>query len=507
MIPAIDDLASLSDEELLDTLEKLAEHQRFNKLDFYKPYPKQREFYKMGATKQERLLFAGNQQGKSYAGAAETAMHLTGLYPEWWDGRRWDRPVRGWACSESTTFSRDVAQTLLCGDAGNDAAFGTGFIPKHCFADKPSLARGAVSDAYDTVWVKHFTNGLEDGVSTLQHKSYEQGRKKFGGKTLDFVWWDEEPDMDIYVEGNARWSATGGMSFMTFTPLLGYSEVVKLFLHASVEDKIRRDWVRMGFKDSLHMTEEMVKDILSKYPTHQHAARMNGEPMLGEGAIFIIDWRLVTFKASMKIPDHLVKLWGVDFGITHPFAAVLIAWDREDDIVYVLCGYRASNEIPIVHAEAMRQIAAEVPVSWPHDGHNRDKGSGIELSKQYAKYLKMLPTHATFPTGGYSTEAAVMEVDERLQKAGGPGGMLIREDFEELFSEMRMYHRKAGMIVKEQDDLISALYKAVMMKRYGKPGPLGYRPRLSPEELRAKRAVRQAPLIHPFTGRPLGRTI
>ncbi len=30
------------------------------------------------------------------------------------------------------------------------------------------------------------------------------------------------------------------------------------------------------------------------------------------------------------------KLWAIDFGIDHPFAAVLLAWDRDYDCVYVL---------------------------------------------------------------------------------------------------------------------------------------------------------------------------
>lgn len=501
---AVEGLAGLSDKELLDALEKLADHHKYNRLDFYQPYPKQKAFFDLGATKQERMLFAGNQMGKSYAGAAETAMHLTGLYPDWWTGRRFDRPVRAWAAGVSTTSQRDIAQTLLCGEPEVEEMHGTGFVPRHCFSRKPTLARGSVAGAYDTIFVKHFDkNGVQDGISTLQFKSYEQGREKFQGRTLDFVWWDEEPPMPVYTEGNARWSATGGMSFMTFTPLFGYSDVVCLFLHATAADMERRGHVTMGFKDSLHMTEEKVKDALAKYPKHEHDARMNGVPLLGSGKIFTVDDTLVRFKRSLPIPVEFAKLWGIDFGITHPFAAVLIAWDREMDVIHVLTGYRASNQIPIVHAEAMRHIAADVPVAWPHDGHQRDKGSGEELAKQYKSAgLKMLPTHAHYPTGGFSTEAVVMEVEQRLMKAGGPGGMVIREDFDDLFDEIRMYHRKDGLIVKERDDLLSALFKAVMMRRFARPGALGFRPHPVPGQAFANRPTAATP-IDPHTGLPV----
>jgi phage terminase large subunit-like protein len=270
----------------LELLELLDANRRYNAKDFFEPYAKQKEFIALGKLKYERLLFAGNQLGKSYVGAYETACHLTGLYPPDWPGRIWRRPVKLWAAGESTTVVRDVSQKLLCGPAGDEENFGTGFIPRRCFVGKPSMARGAVADAYDNVKVQHFTDGIFDGISSLQFKSYEQGRKKFQGATLDGIWWDEEPEAEIYTEGNARWSATHGMSWMTFTPLLGMSTVVKRFMH---ESDAYRAYLTMGIADAKHMTPEMQKELLSKYPENEWAARMNGQPMLGEGRIFTVD--------------------------------------------------------------------------------------------------------------------------------------------------------------------------------------------------------------------------
>lgn len=277
--------------EDLELLEALDLNRRFNKLDFWQPYEKQREFIALGANKYERLLFAGNQLGKSECGAYETACHLTGLYPHDWPGRVWNRPVKLWSAGESTTVVREVSQAKLCGPPGDEENFGTGFIPRRCFVGKPSVARGAVADAYDTLKCLHFRqssqaqDATDDGISSLSFKSYEQGRKKFQGTTIDGIWWDEEPDMEIYTEGNARWSATGGMSWMTFTPLLGMSTVVKRFLH---ESDAYRACLTMGIADAKHMTPEMQKSLLSKYPEHEWPARMNGSPMLGEGRIFIV---------------------------------------------------------------------------------------------------------------------------------------------------------------------------------------------------------------------------
>lgn len=495
----IESLAEISLDDLEKTLAALVDHKRYNLIDFWEPYPKQREFLDAGARLNERLLIAGNQVGKSDTGAFETAVHLTGLYPEWWKGRRFDRPVKAWAASESTTVVREVAQTKLCGLAGSVEDFGTGFIPKRCFAGKPTMARGAVADSYDTIKVYHHNkDGIQDGISVLSFKSYEQGRTKFQGSTLDFIWWDEEPPEDIYTEGNARWTATGGMSFITFTALKGQTTIVLKFLN---EPSLKRDMVRMGVKDAAHMTPERIADAMAKYPVHEHAARINGEILLGEGRIFTTPEEHILFPIAQPIPPHWALLWGIDFGISHPFAAVLSAWDRDTDTIYIIQTYRAANELPLIHSEAIRRVAANVPVAWPHDGHAREKGTGENLAKVYkALDLKMLPTHAQYPEGGYSTEAAVLEMQQRL----ADGRLKVREDLGDWFDEYRMYHREKGLIVKIRDDLMSATQKIMMAKRHAKVVPLGWTAR--PAKRSSGERPARTPPINPWTGREIRQT-
>ena len=206
--------------------EAIERRQRTNRLRFYKPYAKQREFHAAGAEHRERLLMAGNQLGKTYCGAAEAAMHLTGRYPEWWTGRRWDRPVRAWAGSKTGEVTRDGVQRYLVGEPKDESQWGMGMIPADCLLDRGR--RMGVADALDNALVKH----VSGGASTLGFKSYDQGRQKWQSETLDFVWFDEEPPMDIYMEGLTRTNATGGMTAITFTPLLGMSDVVSMFLEA-----------------------------------------------------------------------------------------------------------------------------------------------------------------------------------------------------------------------------------------------------------------------------------
>lgn len=167
---------------------------------------------------------AANRFGKTVSGAAEMAIHLTGRYPDWWEGKRFDKPVRAWAAGVTNESTRDVVQEKLIGPPARPEEWGTGMIPAACLGPI-DLARG-ITNLIDTVSVKH-TSG---GWSSLQFKSYERGREKWQGAALEVVWLDEEPPEDIYIEGLTRTNETGGIVFLTFTPLLGYSNVVARFL-------------------------------------------------------------------------------------------------------------------------------------------------------------------------------------------------------------------------------------------------------------------------------------
>ncbi len=468
-----------ADPKLLDlvaTLEEAAKRRQFRKIDFFEPYEKQRDFFDAGLTHRERLLMAGNQLGKTEAGAFEVACHLTGEYPDWWMGRRFDRAVTGWAAGETGLVVRDVQQLKLCGKPGVEGSLGTGLIPREAFVDKPSLARG-VTDAYDTIQVRHKSGG----ISTLSFKSYEQGRQKFQGSTLDFVWLDEESGEDIYGECLTRVTATNGFVFTTFTPLKGRTAVVLRFLEDPTPD---RTFVNMTILDVplshfLAPGETGVADtelirrresIIAGYPAHERDARVRGIPILGSGRIFTTREETIAEPSLTYVPPHWFKLWGVDFGIGHPFAAVLIAWDKDNDVIHVLNGIRIKDGLPINHAAAMKPLGAAVPVAWPHDGNQRDKGSGEALAPQYRKHgLKMLHEHATWPDGGYSTEAGILEMCERFES----GRLKVAAELSPWFEEYRLYHRKDGLIVKIQDDLMSATRTGIMMKRYARAVPLG----------------------------------
>lgn len=393
------------------------------------------------------------------------AFHLTGRYPGWWDGRRWSRPIVAWASSETGESTRDNPQRALLGLPGDE---GTGAIPKADLGLTHGLygMASGTANLFDFIRVRHYTNGVFDGWSLLRFKYYAQGRRKWQGPPVDFVWFDEEPPQDIYDEGLARTIATGGMAALSFTPLLGMSEVVRRYL---VDPTPERSDTNMTIEDALHIPADERARIIASFPAHEREARAKGVPTLGSGRIFPVDETQITEPAFL-LPSHWPRLVGMDFGWDHPTAAVWGAWDRDTDTVHLYDAYRVREQPVAVHAAAIAQRGAWIPAAWPHDGLQHDKGAGIELAEQYRQHgVNMLPEMAQFPdtdehtaASRVSVEAGIADMLDRMLT----GRLRVAAHLTEWFDEFRLYHRKDGRVVKEYDDLLSATRYLIMMLRY-----------------------------------------
>lgn len=491
-----DSLKSLQPKQVLWKL--LREKQRrlnTNKLARYKPYPRQIEFHNRGATYRERLFRAGNQLGKTWSSAYEIAFHLTGKYPSWWKGKRWNRGVTGWALGESMESTRDTLQRLVLGRPGE---WGTGTIP---LADIIEIKRAqGVPDAVDCVFVRH----VSGGISRLYIKSYEKGRSKLQGETLDFAALDEEPPLDIYTEVLTRTNATKGIVWITFTPLLGMSQVVCLFLQNPTPD---RSDTNMTIEDVEHYTPEERARIIASYPAHEREARAKGIPILGSGRIFPVAEELIKVE-PFAIPELWPRIAALDFGWDHPSACTWLAWDRDENIAYVYDAMRVRETTPAQQAPEILSRGDWIPVAWPADGLQHEKGSGFQLAERYRECgVPMLHEHAQFPPTGdengnkisrVSVEAGLVMMlqafmandpqayqaqmaDPRRQPGEKPLRIKVFSNLTDWFSEFRLYHRKDGKVVKLQDDLMSSTRYALMMMRYAKTAPDPTTAMLSPD--------------------------
>jgi phage terminase large subunit-like protein len=446
---------NLPDAELPSVLSALqSEKQRRlteDRLRYYQPYPKQAEFHAAGATHRERLLMAGNQIGKTLAGGFEAAIHATGRYPDGWGGKRFDRPTNGWACGVSGEVVRDTVQRVLVGRSGQ---IGTGAIPKDAIGELVT-ARG-IADLLDSIKVRH----VSGGISNIGLKTYLSGREKFQGETLDWIWLDEECPMDIYTEALTRTNIGGGPVWMTFTPLMGMSDVVRRFLQDKSPDRIV---IGMTIEEALHYTAEERQKIIDSYPAHERECRTKGIPVLGSGRIFPVEEVKIACE-HRDFPSHWPRIGGMDFGWEHPFAAVELVWDREGDVVYVARCHRLKEATLIEHAAAIRFWGRDLRWSWPRDGKRETlEGAGIALAEQYRDQgLYMLPDHAQFEDGSVSVEAGLMMMLDRMRT----GKLRVFKEHLDWWEEFRLYHRKDGKVVKEGDDLLCATRYALMSLRF-----------------------------------------
>jgi len=227
--------------EYLQLLKSQSDYKKYNKIKYMYPdegplrrdlYVKHIDILNQGANYNQRCAFGGNRTGKSQGvGAYEVALHATGQYPDWWEGKRFNHPVQIWACGDTAKTVRDVNQLELFGEVDD---YGTGMIPKDCIVDYKA---GGLPNSLDTLDVKH----VSGGTSKIGFKSYEGKRKVFQGTAKHMIWLDEEPPMDVYQECLLRTLTTDGIILLTFTPLTGMSQVVLSFLPGDMAPGVEKE--------------------------------------------------------------------------------------------------------------------------------------------------------------------------------------------------------------------------------------------------------------------------
>ena len=459
--------------------QSLEAYLKTDQLQDYRPYLKQAQFHIAGAKYRNRLLKAGNQLGKTYSCGAEVAMHLTGEYPEWWEGKRFHRPITCWAASENGEATRDNTQRMLLGKVKE---VGTGMIPKRCITDIYGMSK-MVTGLFDYVYIKH----ISGGVSLLRFRYYTQQRSAWQGPPVDLLWTDEEPPEDINAEGQARTIAVQGIQMMSFTPLLGHTPVVNSYLQDNDPDETGRWHITMTIYDAGHLTDAERDAEIKRWPKHQQKARIYGEPAMGVGQIYPYDTDEIQIE-PFEIPDHWRILGAIDVSGSsaaakaHPTAAVKLAYDPDNDVLYITNEYREKGRRPDEHFLRLKHWGRELRWAWPKDAA-AEKGAGSQIILAYKEEgMNALPVHAQYPkrkredkrgSSFQDSPQSIVSVERGIIDVGGrleDGRLRVFKNCERWFSEMRQYHRDEDMkIVEIQDDLMDATRYGVMMLRFAQP--------------------------------------
>lgn len=429
--------------------------------------PKHKAFFDAGAYYNERTFMAGNRCGKSIAGAYEASCHATGVYPDWWVGRRFDRPTHGWAVGSTARATRDTAQKELIGPIG---AWGTGMIPRDKIGKYWALS--GVPQGIDVIQVKHISGGW----STIGFKNYEQDVAAFYGTALEWAWLDEECPQNIYNEILIRTMTTNGIVLNTFTPLKGLTPQVVRFLEqadylagaqkilslpvakADMEEDDRGEDARLadlktskavvqaGWDDAPWLSEDRKQQMLADTPPHLRDARRIGTPAMGSGNVYPISLESILIE-PFELPSYYKRMYALDVGWNRT-AALWAAQDPQTGVIYIHDEhYLAEAEAPI-HAAAIRARGTWLPGVIDPASRGRTQNDGTQMIKLYRDLgLNLVPANN-------AVDAGIQGMWQRMST----GNVKVFNNLPNFGKEFVLYRRDdKGKIIKENDHLMDCL--------------------------------------------------
>lgn len=312
-------------------------------------HQKQMLFHK--CQKRNRWVFGGNRTGKTECGAVESVWMARGTHPF----RENRKDVFGWVVSLTQQVQRDVAQAKILK-----------YLPERYICDvvmREGKKGAAEYGVIDYILVKN----VFGGISKIGFKSCDQGRERFQGTSLDFVWFDEEPPKDIYDECRMRVFDKCGDVFGTMTPLKGLT-----WVYDEIELNDKNDpqvWCEyMEWSDNPYLDKEEIKAMTSSVSEQDQLSRRYGKFTVGEGLVY------PEFDQSVHVidPFDVPKEWqaniSIDPGLTNPTSCHFYAVDFDGNIYVVAEHFEAGQSVDH-HVKKIFEIADEI--GWKRDAKGR----------------------------------------------------------------------------------------------------------------------------------------
>jgi phage terminase large subunit-like protein len=443
---------------LAHNVQALDDYQKTHQLEFAYPetgpyarslYKKQLEFFKAGKSHRFRLVSGGNGSGKSRSLAYEVALHATGQYPSWWEGKKYKKISTIWVVAKSSGTYRDSLQKHLFGNPGE--LTGTGLIPRDCILNTSVIPNSG--GAIGTAQIRH-TNG---SVVSVEVKTFDMHRENLQGANVDLVAFDEEPPEDVYMEVIMRTRGTKtrepGISMLAFTPLEGLTNVVLRYLPNGMfpanychPDEKERWAIQITWADSPHLSEADKEAMLAEIPANLRDARSKGIPALGSGRVFPLhEADIVT--NYLKIGPHWPRAFGLDFGWTCT-AGIWGAKDPETGIIYLYGEYYQGHKPAHEHAYAIKQRGIWVPGVADSAGLSSNVSDGQNALDLFIQEgLNLIPA----PKGAGSVAAGNAAVFGLLES----GMLKVCYNLEHWLNEFRVYRydpKDPNKIARNQSD-------------------------------------------------------
>ena len=333
--------------------EELIRRQKCDKLSTYnkgkKVHRKQIAFHK--CKKKNRWVFGGNRSGKTECGAVESIYMARGIHPY----RKNKDNVFGWVVSLSQQVQRDVAQSKILQYLNPEWIDDVIMLSGR----KDSIKNGVI----DQIKIKN----VFGGISTIGFKSCDQGREKFQGSSLDFVWFDEEPPKDIYEECRMRVLDKNGDIFGTMTPLKGLTFIYdEIYLNRSNSPDIWYEF--MEWADNPFLDKKEVKKLTATLSDTELESRRYGKFRSDTGLVYTEFDENVHVIEPFDVPYEWQDVLSIDPGLNNPLSCHWYCVDYDGNIYVVAEHYEAKRDIGY-HANKINEISDKI--GWHRDGKGR----------------------------------------------------------------------------------------------------------------------------------------
>ena len=301
-------------------------------------HEKQLLFHK--SQKRNRWVFGGNRTGKTECGAVESIWIALGKHPY----RQNKNNVEGWVVSLSNRVQKEVAQSKILK-----------YLPKNSIVDIVMNSGKKQSPENGIIECIILKNSF-GSTSKIWFKSCEEGREKFQGTSLDFVWFDEEPPEDIYYECKMRVMDKRGDIFGTMTPLKGLTFIYnEIYINQNNDPEVFCEFISWDDNPFLDKTE--IERLSQSLPKDEIESRKYGKfSLVDTGLIYPEFDENIHVIEPFKVPYEWQDNISIDPGLSNPLSCHWYAKDYDGNI-YVIAEHYESNKTIEYHSEKIKEIS------------------------------------------------------------------------------------------------------------------------------------------------------
>ena len=400
-------------------------------------HEKQLAFHK--CQKKNRWVFGGNRSGKTECGAVESIYMARGIHPY----RENRKDTFGWVVSLSQQVQRDVAQAKILS-----------YLNPGWIEDVIMISGKKESPEYGVIDQIKIRN-VFGGISTIGFKSCDQGREKFQGSSLDFVWFDEEPPKDVYDECRMRVLDRKGDIFGTMTPLKGLTFIHdEIYLNQAKNPEVWYEFMEWG--DNPYLDKEEVNLLTQTLTNDQLDSRRYGRFRSESGLVYTEFDENVHVIEPRELPSEWQDTLSIDPGLNNPLSCHWYSVDYDGNVYVVEEHFEASQTVEY-HANRIKEISNRL--GWKRDSSGRigaiiDSAANQKTLASTKSVTELFYEHgiAVNPKVNKDMFSGIQRVKQYLKVKDGQAKLYVFKNCVNLIRELKSYRWGNGDLPKKIDD-------------------------------------------------------